>query len=168
SAFSSRRPTAHKGCSGEFAPALRANGGELVGIAVGLKDANSGMIEFTSDWNEPDTKSEFDMLRRVHEKSGGPVVSSVSGRHEPARLHQWKELIAYSDQATKDGLSMRPVTAPRAVGVLLGLEGSQNPFSGTPTYKSIASLPLAARVKRMQDPEVRANILSEDPIAGAT
>src|SRR5262249_59055729 len=60
------------------------------------------------------------------------------------------------------------VTAPRAVGVLLGLEGSQNPFSGTPTCKSIASLPLAKRVKRMQDPEVRAKILSEDPIAGAT
>ena len=166
--FSTSRTISHKSLSGEYTPTLRANEEELVGIAMGLKDANSGMIEFTSDWNEPDTKSEFDMLRRVHEKSGRPVVFSVSRRHEPARLHQWKELIAYSDQATKDGLSMRPVTAPRAVGVLLGLEGSQNPFSGTPTYKSIASLPLAARVERMQDPEVRAKILSEDPIAGAT
>jgi hypothetical protein len=85
-----------------------------------------------------------------------------------ARANQWKELIAYSDQATKDGLSMRPVTAPRPVGVLLGLEGSQNPCSATPTYKSIAHLPRLERVKRMQDPEVRAKILSEDPIAGAT
>src|SRR5262249_60607951 len=104
--FSTSRTISQKSLSGDYTPTLRANEEELVGIAMGLKDANSGMIEFTSDWNEPDTKSEFDMLRRVHEKSGRPVVFSVSRRHEPARLHQWKELIAYSDQATKDGLSM--------------------------------------------------------------
>src|SRR6516225_2063467 len=166
--FSTSRTISHKSLTGEYTPTLRANEVELLGLAMGLKDGGSGFIEIVSDWNEPDTKSEFDMLRRVHENSGRPVVFSVSRRHEPARLHQWKELIAYSDQATKDGLSMRPVTAPRAVGVLLGLEGSQNPFSGTPTYKSIASLPLAERVKRMQDPEMRAKLLSEDPIAGAT
>ena len=62
---------------------------------------------------------------------------------------------------------MRPC-APRAIGVLLGLEGSQNPFSGTPTYKSIAKLPLPERVKAMQDPQTRARILSEDPVAGST
>jgi N-acyl-D-aspartate/D-glutamate deacylase len=166
--FSTSRTISHKSLTGEYTPTLRANEDELAGIAMGLKDANSGFIEFTSDWDEPDTGSEFDMLRRVAEKSGRPVVFSVSRRHEPARANQWRELIAYSDQATKDGLSMRPVTAPRAVGVLLGLEGSQNPFSGTPTYKSIAHLPRPERVKRMQDPEVRARILSEDPIAGAT
>jgi len=166
--FSTSRTISHKSLTGEYTPTLRANEDELAGIAMGLKDANCGFIEFTSDWNEPDTKSEFDMLRRVAEKSGRPVVFSVSRRHEPARANQWKELIAYSDQATRDGLSMRPVTAPRAVGVLLGLEGSQNPFSGTPTYKSIAHLPRPERVKRMQDPNVRAKILSEDPIAGAT
>jgi len=66
------------------------------------------------------------------------------------------------------GLSIRPVFPPRAIGLLLGLEGSQNPFSGTPTYKSIASKPLPERVKAMQDKAVRAKILSEDPIAGST
>ena len=60
------------------------------------------------------------------------------------------------------------MSAPRAIGVLLGLEGSQNPFSGTPTYKSIAKLPLPERVKAMQDPQTRAKILSDDPVAGST
>ena len=108
------------------------------------------------------------MLRRVAEKSGRPVVFSLSRRHEPSRRDQWKELVAYADQAQKDGVNIRAVTAPRAVGVLLGLEGSQNPFSGTPTYKSIAKLPLPERVARMRDPEVRRKILSEDPVAGST
>ena len=166
--FSTSRTISHKSLTGEYTPTLRANEDELTGIAMGLRDAGTGFIEFVSDWTEPDTKSEFDMLRRVAEKSGRPVVFSISRRHEPHRMNQWKELIAYSDQAAKDGLSIRPVTAPRGVGVLLGLEGSQNPFSGTPTYKSIAHLPLAERVKRMRDPEVRRKILSEDPVAGAT
>jgi N-acyl-D-aspartate/D-glutamate deacylase len=166
--FSTSRTISHKSLTGEYTPTLRANEEELAGIAMGLRDAGSGFIEFVSDWTEPDTKSEFDMLRRVAEKSGRPVVFSVSRRHEPHRRDQWKELVGYADQAQKDGVNIRAVTAPRAVGVLLGLEGSQNPFSGTPTYKSIAKLPLSQRVARMRDPEVRRKILSEDPIAGAT
>jgi N-acyl-D-aspartate/D-glutamate deacylase len=166
--FSTSRTISHKSLTGEYTPTLRANEDELAGIAMGLRDAGSGFIEFVSDWTEPDTRSEFDMLRRIAEQSGRPVVFSVSRRHEPHRRDQWKELVAYVDQAQSDGVNIRAVTAPRAVGVLLGLEGSQNPFSGTPTYKSIANLPLPERVARMRDPEVRRKILSEDPIAGAT
>jgi hypothetical protein len=51
---------------------------------------------------------------------------------------------------------------------LFGLQGSQNPFSGTPTYKSIASLPLAERVAAMRTPELRARILSEDRFEGSS
>jgi len=58
--------------------------------------------------------------------------------------------------------------APRAIGVLLGLSGSQNPFSGTPAYKEIAALPLDERTRRMSDPEMRRRILSEDPKKGST
>ena len=53
--------------------------------------------------------------------------------------------------------------APRPIGALLGLTGSQNPFAGTRTYRSIAHLPLDQRVAAMRDPEVRAKILAEDP-----
>ena len=166
--FSTSRTISHKSLTGEYTPTLRANEDELAGIAMGLRDAGSGLIEFVSDWTEPDTKSEFDMLRRVAEKSGRPVVFSVSRRHEEKRRDQWKELVGYADQALKDGVNIRAVTAPRAVGVLLGLEGSQNPFSGTPTYRSIAKLPLAERVALMRNPDVRRKVLSEDPISGAT
>ena len=66
-------------------------------------------------------------------------------------------------KAAADGVPIRPVFGPRATGALLGLIGSQNPFSGTRTYQTIAHLPLAERVARMRDPEIRAKILSEDP-----
>ncbi len=166
--FSTSRTISHKSLAGEYTPTLRATEVELEGLAMGLKDAGSGFIEMVSDWTEPDAVSEFAMLRRVVEKSGRPAVFSLTQRHEPHRQSQWKELLACSNQAIKDGLSIRPVTPPRAIGVLLGLEGSQNPFSGTPTYKSIAGKPLAERVAAMRDPEVRRRILSEDPVAGST
>ena len=166
--FSTSRTISHKSLTGEYTPTLRANEDELAGIAMGLKDANSGFMEMVSDWTEPDAKSEFAMLRRVVEQCGRPAVFSLTQRHEPHRQAQWKELMACADEAIKAGLSIRPVTPPRAIGVLLGLEGSQNPFSGTPTYKSIAKLPLPERVKAMQDPQVRRRILAEDPVAGST
>jgi len=166
--FSTSRTISHKTLAGDYTPTLRANEEELHGIASGLTDANSGFIEMVSDWNEPDAKSEFAMLRRVVEKSGRTAVFSLTQRHEKERSNVWKELMGYADDAAKASLSIRPVAPPRPIGLLLGLEGSQNPFSGTPTYKSIAKLPLADRVKAMQDPQLRARILTEDPIAGST
>src|SRR5262249_12654662 len=53
--------------------------------------------------------------------------------------------------------------AARGIGVLLGLEATFHPFIGHPSYKAIASLPLAERVARMRDPAVRARILAESP-----
>jgi N-acyl-D-aspartate/D-glutamate deacylase len=165
---STSRTISHKSLTGEYTPTLRANEEELTGICLGMKDISSGFLEMVSDWNEPDAKSEFAMLRRVVEACGRPAVFSLTQRHEKERMNVWKELMGYADQAARDGLSIRPVFPPRAIGILLGLEGSQNPFSGTPTYKSIASKPLAERVALMKNPEIRAKILSEDPIAGST
>lgn len=166
--FSTSRTISHKSCSGEYTPTLKANEDELIGIGLGMRDAGSGFIEIVSDWNEPDAKSEFAMLRRVVEASGRPAVFTINQRHETARSEVWRELMGYADDAIRDGHSIRGVTSPRAIGLLLGLEGSQNPFSGTPTYKSIASLPLSERVTAMRDPETRRKILSEDRITGST
>jgi N-acyl-D-aspartate/D-glutamate deacylase len=166
--FSTSRTLSHKSHSGEYTPTLKANEDELTGIAMGMRDAGTGFIEIVSDWNEPDAKSEFAMLRRVVEASGRPAVFTINQRHEEGRSDVWRELLGYADEAIRDGYSIRPVSAPRAIGLLLGLEGSQNPFSGTPTYKSIADLPLAERVAVMRDPEMRAKILSEDRITGST
>ena len=164
--FSTSRTISHKTLAGDFTPTLRAQEAELTGIALGMKDAGAGFLEIVSDWNEPDAKTEFAMLRRVVEASGRTAVFSLTQRHD--RPDVWRELLALADEAIKDGLSIRPVVAPRPIGILLGLEGSQNPFSGTPSYKAIADLPLPERVAAMRDPETRARILSEDPVKGST
>ena len=163
--FSTSRSLSHKTLRGDPTPTLRAQEDELRGIALGMKDAGSGMLEMVSEW-APDHNEEFAMLRRVIEACGRPAVFTLTQRH--SRPEVWRDLIRHADKAAKDGLPIRPVVAPRAIGVLLGLAGSQNPFSGCRTYKEIAHLPVAERARRMSDPAVRAKILSEDPKEGNT
>ncbi len=49
--FSTSRTLAHKTLAGDPHPGLRAQENELMGIAMGMKDAGAGFIEMTSDWN---------------------------------------------------------------------------------------------------------------------
>ena len=159
--FSTSRTIAHKTLAGENTPTLRAHENELMAIAMGLKDAGWGMIEMTSDWNTPDPATEFAMVRRIMNASGRPLVFSINQRHD--RTEAWKDLLSLSGQAYADGLNIRCVAPPRPIGALLGLTGSQNPFMGTRTYRSIAHLPLEERVAKMHDPAIKAAIISEDP-----
>ncbi len=163
--FSTSRSLSHKTLKGDPTPTLRAQEEELRGIALGMKDAGSGMLEMVSEW-APDHNAEFGMLRRVIEACGRPAVFTLTQRH--SRPDVWRDLIKHADKAAADGLPIRPVVAPRAIGVLLGLAGSQNPFSGCPTYKAITHLPVAERARRMADPTMRAKILSEDPKKDST
>ncbi|MBV6757386.1 MULTISPECIES: N-acyl-D-amino-acid deacylase family protein [Rhodococcus] len=164
---STSRSTAHKSVAGDYTPTLLAREREIVGLAMGMADAGRGLFEFVAEVQDPDVIGEFEMVRRALKKSGLPGVYSLvqSGQTADANQDLWRDLLKYSGSAKDDGVDLRPVVAPRAVGLLMGLEGSQNPFSATPSYRAIADLPLAERVARMRDPEVRRQILSEDPYA---
>jgi len=164
--FSTSRTTSHKSLNGDYTPTLRAQEAELTGMAMGLRDAGGGMVEVVSEWSQPGPKEEFGMLRRIAEASGRPIVFSLAERN--SQPGTYKELLKLAGEAIDAGANVRPVVAPRAIGVLLGLEASQNPFSGTPSYKKIAGLPLAERVAALSDPEMRARVLAEDPIKEST
>lgn len=162
---STSRTISHKTLAGDPTPTLKAQEEELIGLAAGLTEGGGGLLEMVSDWNTPDPATEFAMVRRVAAASGRPVVFSLTARHD--RTEDWKALLALSDEAAANGLDIRPVFPPRPIGILLGLVGSQNPFSGCPSYKEVAHLPPAERAAALRDPERRAKILSEDRVAGS-
>jgi len=165
--FSTSRTVSHKSSSGDPTPMLRAQEAELAGICQGMADAGHGQLEFVSDWDQPDAATEFAMIERLVRQSGRSCVFSLNQRHgEQHRM--WRDLLAMADLAAADGLSIRPVTAPRPIGSLFGLSGTQNPFAATPTYRSLAHLPLAERVERLRDPATRRRILAEDPYRDST
>jgi N-acyl-D-aspartate/D-glutamate deacylase len=167
---STSRSTAHRNLAGDFTPTLLARERELVALAQGMADAGRGFLELVAEVQDPDVIGEFEMMRRALQKSGRPGYYSLvqSGQVGGSETDLWRDLMAYSDGVRADGVEMRPVIAPRSIGLLMGLDASQHPFAATPTYRQIAHLPLAERVERMRDPEIRARITTEDRLAEST
>ena len=61
----------------------------------------------------------------------------------------------------KAGVKIKGQVLTRPTGVLLGFEISQNPFLGKASWKTIESLPLEEKMKRLSDPEFRKKLIAE-------
>ncbi len=157
--FSTSRTLNHRTASGDPTPSLRATEAELTAIALGMKDAGSGVFEMISDFNQPDAQTEFAMIRRLVETSGRPL--SLSLAQFGSNANGWRGLLAMIESAARDGLPLRAQIAPRPIGLLLGLQGTLNPFCAHETFKAIKDKPLAQKVRIMRDPAFRARMLAE-------
>ena len=155
--FSTSRTLNHRTSDGQPTPTLTASEEELTGIALGLKAAGRGVLQFVSDFADPE--AEFAMLRRIVERSGRPLSFSLV--QNPREPRQWRTLLARLEEAAAAGLSMRAQVCGRPVGILFGLELTLNPFTHYPSYREIAGLPLAERAARLADPAFRARLLAE-------
>jgi N-acyl-D-aspartate/D-glutamate deacylase len=157
--FTTSRTILHKSVKGEPTPGLRAEEAELMGIAMGIADAGRGVMELISDFDSPDPLTEFAMLRRLVERSGRPLSLSLAQAGSSA--DGWRGLLGLIEQASKDGLAIRGQVAPRPIGLLLGLQGTINPFIAHETFAEIKDKPLADKVRIMRDPSFRARMLAE-------
>ncbi len=157
--FSTSRTLNHKTVKGDPTPSLRATEAELVGIAQGLADAGTGVIELISDFNVPDLQTEFAMVRRIVETSRRPLSLSLAQGLTSA--NGWRKILGLIEDATRDGLPIKAQVAPRPIGVLLGLQVTINPFITYAAYQEIKDKPLADKVRAMKDPAFRARIMAE-------
>ena len=157
--FSTSRTIHHRSIDGNPTPTLHATEEELLGIAMGMADAKRGVMQYVSDWDTPDREHEFGMVRRLVASSGRPLSFTLSQRHnEP---DGWKAALTLLERACQDGLPIRAQVAPRPAGVLMGLQGSQNPFSDHPSFRAIAKLPLSEQLSALRDPVFREKLLAE-------
>jgi N-acyl-D-aspartate/D-glutamate deacylase len=155
--FSTSRSINHRTIKGDPTPSLRASEAELTGIAMGLADAGRGVLQLLSDFDTPSLEEEFAMLRRVVEKSGRPLSFTVAQKHDDPE--GWRKLLKLIDEAVKDGLPIRGQVAPRPIGMLLGLQATLNPFSGSPDGRAIADKPIDERYAMMRDPKFKAAVM---------
>jgi len=158
--FSTSRTLNHRTVKGDPTPSLRATQAELMGIALGMKDANAGAIELISDFDNPDVTTEFAMIRSLVEASGRPL--SVSLAQTARSADSWRGLLALIERAAREGLPMRAQVAPRPIGLLLGLQGTLNPFVAHEAFAAIKDKPLKEKVAAMRDPAFRARIMAEN------
>src|SRR2546429_1112203 len=92
------------------------------------------------------------------ETSGRPLSFSLV----QVRGDGWRHLLDLLSAANADGVTMTAQVAPRAVGLLLGLQCTLPPLLTNRAYREIAALPLAERVAVMADPRFKETVLAAD------
>jgi len=157
--FSTSRTINHRTSTGDFTPTLKAGEDELTAIANAMRAAGPGYLQFVLD--NDSVVEDLPMMLRVAESTRCPISFLVT--QHPRSPDRYRETLDQLAEANAKGIQVTAQVAARAVGLLLGLELSRHPFQTLPSYKAIAHLPLAERVRRMHDPAVRAAILSEQP-----
>jgi N-acyl-D-aspartate/D-glutamate deacylase len=156
--FTTSRTLLHKTVRGAYVPNYGAADKELHAIAAGVKRAGRGVLQLLSDFEDVD--GEFALLREWVAASGGrPLSFTLVQRWETPQ--QWRRLLELIADAQARGVPISGQVAPRAIGLILGLQATLHPFMTKPSYVAIAQLPLAERVARMRDPSVRARIMAE-------
>jgi N-acyl-D-aspartate/D-glutamate deacylase len=155
--FSTSRTLNHRAADGRSIPTLRAEEAELTAIAHAMREAGTGWMQIVSDFEDP--SGEIGLFRRLARESCRPVTITLT--QSDARPNGWRELMSQIDEANEEGLRITAQVRSRPTSVLLGLELSQNPFMGRPSYKRIAHLPFPERLAWMRQPDFRARILAE-------
>lgn len=169
--FSTGRTDNHRTSRGENTPASEASTSELAGIAKAFHGSKHGVLNAVSDFNMADGDEhfdrEFDVIEHMLEAAGGASMS-VSTMQRDGSPNQWKWILKRSQEANDKGHTLRCQVAPRAIGVMLGLQATFHPFIGFPSYKKISHLSIEEQVARMRDPEFKSTLLSEksEPLAG--
>lgn len=160
--FSTSRTLNHRTADGQPTPTLTAGEDELMGIARAMGRTGKGVLQFVSDFADPD--AEFAMLRRLCAESGRPLSFSLA--QSPRAPDGWRHLLGLLSEATAAGLPMKAQVAARPVGVLLGLDLTLNPFSLHPDWQAIAAAPLADRQRALADPAFVARLSGNPPPPG--
>ncbi len=157
--FTTSRTRNHRASDGRFTPSLSAPEAELVGIARRMGEAGQGVFEIVSDF--AGREAEWAIFRRMVEVSGRPM--SISLAQADAAPESWRLALGILAEANAAGLPMKAQVAARAIGLLLGLDATMNPFCSHPSWPALAALPRADRLARLRDPSVRSRLLAEEP-----
>ena len=156
--FSTSRTLNHRTSTGDFTPTLKAGEDELTAIADAMHGVGRSVLQFVLDLSTLD--EDLPMMLRVAENTRCPITFSITQNDRAPQ--RWRQTFATINDAAARGLNITAQIAARPVGLMLGLELSRNPFQTHPSYKALAHLPLAERVARLRQPEVRAAILNEN------
>jgi N-acyl-D-aspartate/D-glutamate deacylase len=163
---STSRTIAHRAIDGEPVPGTYAAEDELFGLGRALSAVGTGVFELApagvmgEDLAAPDR--EMDWMIRLAEDTGRPVTFALI-QHD-LDPDQWRKMLDLVGEVYDRGLPIRPQIAGRPLGLLLGLQ-TFHALRDRPSYREIEPRPLAEKVARLRDPEVRARILAESPDA---
>ena len=157
--FSTSRTLNHQTADGQPTPTLTAELSEMVGIAKGVKAAGYGVMQVVTDFKGDD--NEIEILKEMARHSGRPLSVSVAQHHRVTE--GWKSILSSIESANKEGVKLAAQVCGRPIGVLFGLELTNNPFSAHPSFVEISDLPLKEKLSKLREPSFRKRLLAENP-----
>ena len=155
--FSTSRTMLHRSKDGEPVPGTFANADELIAIGRAMAAAGHSVFELASDMAPAD--DEFAWMKALSQETGIAVTYGLL--QSPMQPQKWREMLRMTEEAREEGAQITAQIACRPTGMVLGWQSTVHPFIARATYREIAGLPFAQRLKRLKDPAVRAAILSD-------
>lgn len=147
--FSSNRLLAHRTKEGELIPGTLARYPELEAVAEGMQQGGGGVFQLVG----PFEREWVSGIALEHDLT----ITYLSGEGG------WREGLQSVEEATEQGIRIFPQVRGRGTTLLMNLEGSMHPYLLNYAYRELVEhLPLAERLEKMRDPEVRAAILASE------
>ena len=161
--FTTSRTWAHRTSLGASIGTLTASTEEVLGIASALTRVGRGVMQLISDvYQSGDDElvaRELELLGRLATELGRPLSFTVQQNDETP--DRFRELLSGIERWNAAGAAARAQVAVRPIGVLLGMAASACPLLFSPTYRTMLSLPVAARAAELRKPGVREKVLAE-------
>ena len=159
--FTTSRTFRHLTADGRSVPSLSAKDAEWSGLAAAMKRAGSGVIEVNSEMGP----GEFDFLEGVAKAAGRPL--SLLVMQSSANTEQWRETLRRIHSARAAGVEATAQVSCRAIGVLMGLETTMNPFAFHPLWHEMADWTPRRRYERLRaDAQLRQSLVQDETSAG--
>ncbi len=167
--FTTSRTLLHLAVDGEPVPGTWAREDELLAMGHAIAAAGHGIFELAPAGISGDDliapAKEMAWMRKVAAETGVPVTF-LFGQNNKAP-DAWRDMLRECEAAAAEGALVFPQVFGRPTTLLFSFQGP-NQFMRFPTYADINKLPLAEKLARLRDPDVKAKILSEsDPVQDA-
>jgi len=157
--FSTSRTILHLSKDGEPVPGTFANKAELMGIGRAMAQAGHSVFEMASDMTP--AEEEFIWMKELSAETGLPVTYALL--QSPMQPDKWRDMLALTDAARKEGANITAQIACRPTGMVLGWQSSVHPFIAHPAYREIGELPFSERLEKLKDPAIRTRIINDIP-----
>lgn len=163
--FTTSRTKLHITKSGDVMPGTYADEKELLGIAKALGEVGNGVYGLVSDFDS--WEQEMDWMKRLSIENRCPVNFVLFYRGHKEFLRARKQ-IRYAQEASREGATLIPHVSTRPVNILMGFDGTVNPFMFCEHFAELQGLTRDERMARMRDASVRERILSDPAVAPET
>ncbi|GAB3280950.1 N-acyl-D-amino-acid deacylase family protein [Parahaliea aestuarii] len=159
--FTTSRTKLHTTRDGQVMPGTYSDAGELLGIGSAIGQMGKGIYGLVSDFD--DWEEEMAWMKQLSIDNNCQVNFVLFFREESDWERVQKQL-AYVREARKEGARLIPHVGARPVNILMGWDGTVNPFMFHQHYAPLAGLSREERLEQLRKPEVREAIINETPI----